>query len=249
MGDPGPVRVVQATGMGKLSGEPEHRPRCSAPIRKGYNTYVALIGLIFTVLGGLAGCGSFWYAYTADNRARKEERRTKPVVPGHARVRRLSGWSRINIVVSVTAVCVFALGIFLITQSGNSSPQPPIAGTTASPSTSTAKPSPTNTERSSSPSSSSPSGSWSEQFGPKPLLITDGDIVDLDQVPPNVNAGGPVIFQFSNNQFYDYDALVKWTGTEPGTASAAACSDLISEQGAQYAKPVMQDTYCAKLTF
>ena len=91
-----------------------------------------------------------------------------------------------------------------------------------------------------------PSANWSEQFGPKPLLISDGDIVDLDQVPPNVNAGGAVIFQFSNNQLFAYNGLVKWTGTGTGTASAAACSDLINEQGVQYAKPVIHDTYCAK---
>jgi hypothetical protein len=88
-----------------------------------------------------------------------------------------------------------------------------------------------------------PSINWSEQFGPKPLLFTNGDSVNLDQVPPDVN-GGSGNFQFTNNQLYDYNNLVKWTGT--GTASAAACSDLINEQGVQYAKPVMRDTYCAK---
>ena len=141
---------------------------------------MALIGLIFTVLGGLAGCGSFWYAYTADNRARREERRrTGRIVQYQAHERHLYAWSRINIVVSVAAICVFALGIFLITRTSSSSPRPPIAGPTASPSISSTTPSQTYTQPSSSPSSS-----WSEQFGPQPLLITDGNIVDLIKFRP-----------------------------------------------------------------
>lgn len=199
---------------------------------------MTLIGLIFTVLGGLAGCGSFWYAYTADNRARREERRrTGRISHSQAQKHRLSSWHWINIVVSVAAICIFALGIFLITRPSGSS-LPPVAGSTASSSISSATPSHTVTQ----PSSSLSSG-WSEQFGPKPLLFTNGDSVNLDQVPPDVN-GGSGNFQFTNNQLYDYNNLVKWTGT--GTASAAACSDLINEQGVQYAKPVMRDTYCAK---
>ena len=204
---------------------------------------MALIGLIFTVLGGLAGSGSLWYAYTADSRAKRlEEQQTGHITRRRPQVRGLSRWSRINILVSVTAVGIFAIGIFLIIQSGSSPlPRPPAAGPTASTSINSPKPSNTDTQ-----STSSSSATWSDQFGPKPLLITDGSLVNLDQVPPNVNADGAVIFQFSNNQLFDYDDLVKWTGTGTGTANAAACSDLINEQGVQYAKPVVNDTYCAK---
>ena len=127
---------------------------------------------------------------------------------------------------------------------GSSSPRPPIAGPTASPSTSPTKPSSTDTRPT---RSSPPSSGWSKQFGPKLLKMTDGGNVDLDLVPPNVNADGSVIFQLTGNQFYDFDDLVKWTGTEPGTASAAACSDLINEQGTQDV-PVVRATYSATIT-
>lgn len=75
-------------------------------------------------------------------------------------------------------------------------------------------------------------------------MFTAGEDVDLDQVPPNVNGVGPLTL--NSNQYQDSAFMASWTGNWQGTASAAACAELISTEGVSTVRPVTGDTYCAK---
>jgi hypothetical protein len=97
--------------------------------------------------------------------------------------------------------------------------------------------------------STSPSpapGTWSRQWGPKDLLLTNAVYANLDSVPPNVNAnnaGGT--FLLYNNQLQGAD-IVPWTGNGSGTPTAAACANLVAPLGMETIKPVLHSTYCVK---
>ena len=89
-----------------------------------------------------------------------------------------------------------------------------------------------------------PSVVWSKQWGQKPLLFTAGEDVNLDQVPPNVNAAG--VLQLNSNMYNDSNFMASWTGNRQGAATAAGCAELISTEGVNDVKPVTGDIYCAK---
>jgi hypothetical protein len=87
---------------------------------------------------------------------------------------------------------------------------------------------------------------WSRQWGPKDLLLTDGVYANLDLVPPNVNANGAGgTFMLYGNQLQGAD-IVPWTGNGSGTPTAAACANLVAALGVETIKPVLHSTYCAK---
>jgi hypothetical protein len=201
-------------------------------------------GLILTTLGTIAAIVSSYYAYVGDRRIRNDRARTgeRSKYRDHLE-QRISYWVRINLFIAFVALCALAVGIFLITQPSSSSPRPQPSGESTPPSSSgSTEPS----QATGGTPSVSPNGGWSKQWGPGQLLFADNSIIDLDQVPPNVNAAGPASFQLTNNQLVDYDDIVTWTGDGTGAATAGACYNLVTTNGMQNVKPVAGDTYCAK---
>ena len=78
------------------------------------------------------------------------------------------------------------------------------------------------------------------------MLFSNGVYSDLDSVPPNVNADNIGIgFTVYSNQF-QFNEMVSWTRNGTGTATPAACDNLLATQGVQSLKPVVKNTYCVK---
>ena len=209
---------------------------------------MALVGLILSALGTLATIIGTYYT-----RAQFQRDRETQTNRGEARYDRESHhhrWIQINIIGTCLALCVLAVGIFLIVES-NSSPKPLYPQTAQSANAEKSAPSdtsipPVSPSPAQSTSTSTSTSTWSKQWGPKDLLLTSGVYSDLDSVPPNVNADniGPG-FTVYGNQF-QYNTMVSWAGSGSGTATPAACADLIATQGVESLKPVMGSTYCVK---
>jgi hypothetical protein len=191
-------------------------------------------GLILTALGTIATIVGSYYTYATYQQGR--DTRASADASRHSyRPARRSRWVQINAVITFVALCVLAVGIFLIAQSGgqptqSAGPNPPGPAT-------------------SSPSNSIPAtdSSWSRQWGPGTLLFTVEIAADLDSVPPNVTGqSANDSLTLLSNLYQDTNGIVSWTGNRSGTATAVACANLISTQGTSSVKPTSGSTYCAK---
>lgn len=207
-----------------------------------YDHIMSLAGLILTALGTLAAIVQTYYARVQVLRDRATQE-----MYGH-RTRHGRGlhrqWLGINIIGTCLALCVLSVGIFLIVNS-TGSPTVPHPNQTQAQSTVRATPSQENGQPISTPSTVGTS-TWSRQWGPRDLLFSNGVYSDLDSVPPNVNADNIGIgFTVYSNQF-QFNEMVSWTRNGTGTATPAACDNLLATQGVQSLKPVVKNTYCVK---
>ena len=77
-----------------------------------------------------------------------------------------------------------------------------------------------------------PNVSWSKQWGPGTLLLSDNVYDDLDSVPPDVtgnsNSSNVSVLLYSGQFVSSSNEIVSWTGKESGSPTAAACAALIS---------------------
>ena len=178
-------------------------------------------GLILTALGTIATIVGSYYTYAAYQRDRsKQTRDAAGQKPGYQLNASRFRWVWI---ITIVSFCIFAVGVFLIIQSGG--PTKPSAGPSHSES---AAPSRSN---SSSVPGSSPSSAWTKQWGPGTLLFTVQVGPDLDSVPPNTTGSPNQSFVLLSNQYQDTNGIVSWTGNGSGAPSAASCANLISTQG------------------
>ena len=95
-----------------------------------------------------------------------------------------------------------------------------------------------------------PNVSWSTQWGPGSLSLTDNVYDDLDSVPPDVtgnsNSSNTSVLLYSGQFVSSKNEIVSWTGNESGSPTAAACAALISTHGVGAVNVVTGHTYCYK---
>lgn len=175
------------------------------------------VGLLLTALGTIATIVGSYYTYAGYQRDRG--RRTLTGVPGYdySPSRRRSRWVQVNGVITFLALCILAIGIFLITQSGGQ-PGQSAGGGHSGPAT------PSQSATASPPVSPS-SGTWSRQWGPGTLLFTDEVGDDLDSVPPNVTGQSTNdSLTLLSNLYQDTSGIVSWSGNGTGTATRSSRS-------------------------